>query len=87
MSTAEPLTKEQIRSAATQRKVDRLDYVRQMLRELRDMTEGEEEQFLTHLIGMAYVATSDVIRERYANVVHDVHLIEGVGKGPIFLGR
>lgn len=69
MSVAVRRTKEQIRTAAVQRKADRLDFVRQMLRELREMTEAEDELFLSHLIGMAYVATSDVIRERYANVV------------------
>ena len=65
MIAAKRLSKEQIRSAAAQRKSDRLDFVQQMLRELRDMTEAEGEQFITHLIGMSYMATCDVIRERY----------------------
>ena len=69
MSAVTQNRKERVQTAATQRKADRLDYVRQMLRELRDMTAAEDEQFIAYIIGMAYAATSDLIRERYANVI------------------
>jgi hypothetical protein len=58
-------TREQSRAAAVKRRLDKLDYVRQMLRELRDMVEGENEKFLIYLIAMAYFAASDRIREQH----------------------
>jgi hypothetical protein len=84
MIAAKRPTKDQIRSAATQRKAERLDYIRQMLRELREMTEAEEELFITYLIGMAYVATSDLFHERYANLVTDIHPIKGADNGSTY---
>lgn len=69
MSAVPQTTKEAIRTTVAQRKAENLDFVQQMLRELRDMTDAEDEQFISYLIGMAYVATSDVIRTRYANLV------------------
>ena len=59
------------RARSAQRKAETLDYVREMLRELSMMTAAENEQFVTYLINMAYVATSDLIRTRFANLVSD----------------
>ena len=76
-----------IRALATQRKADKLDYVRQMLRELREMMEAEDEQFIAYLICMAYGATSDLIRQRYANLISDNPQAEGAGNDPASFSR
>ena len=71
MSAALQRQKDDVRTEAAQRKAAMLEYVRDMLRELRNMTAAEGEVFITHLVGMAYTATSDLIRERYANVASE----------------
>lgn len=78
MSSSQRQSREQVRTAATKQKMERLDYVRQMLRELRDMVEAEDEQFLTYLIAMAHFAASDVIREKYENI-SAVHKLKAAG--------
>lgn len=78
--------KELVQSAAAQRKADSLDYIRQMLRELRDMTAAEDEVFIAYLINMAYFATSDLIRTRYANLVPGNQSPKEVGNGSAFQG-
>lgn len=40
----------------------RLDYLQQMLRELREMAEAERCDMLVYLIEMAYLEASDIIR-------------------------
>lgn len=44
---------------------DKLQYVHGMLRELRDMTVGDE--FLSYLIEVAYLETSDALRRLHAD--------------------
>ncbi|MGB3417888.1 MAG: hypothetical protein WBA36_14530 [Mesorhizobium sp.] len=68
MNSPQRQSREHARKAAARQKMERLDYVRQMLRELRDMVEAEDEQFLTYLIALAHLAASDVIREKYENI-------------------
>ncbi|QDC00363.1 hypothetical protein [Mesorhizobium sp. 8] len=87
MSAVQKTQKDKARTNSSIRKAATLDYVREMLRELRDMTDAENEQFITHLIGMAYLATSDVIRTRYANLVSGNHSPKEVRDGSAFQGR
>jgi hypothetical protein len=47
-------------------KIERNQYVQSMLRELRDMTAGGRNEFLTYLIEMAYLEASDQVRADYA---------------------
>lgn len=46
--------------------IERLNYIRAMLGELRTMASVERSDMLTYLIEMAYVEDSDVVRERRA---------------------
>lgn len=50
---------------AVKRKRETLEFVQQMLRELRDMTLAEKEAMTAYLIEMAYVEISDVIRHKH----------------------
>jgi hypothetical protein len=65
MSATRQLARAHVQTTAERRKSEKLDYVRQMLRELRDMMAAEDEEFLNYLIAMAYVETTDVSRERF----------------------
>lgn len=49
-------------AAANQRRTDSLDYLQSMLRELREIAEAERYNMLAHLIEMAYLEASDIIR-------------------------
>ncbi len=44
------------------RRTDTLDYLQQMLGELRTMAEAERYDMLAYLIEMAYIEASDIIR-------------------------
>lgn len=53
-------------SAAVQRRADTLDYIRQLLGELRSMAQAEREPIVAYFIEMAYIEASDLLREKYA---------------------
>lgn len=51
-----------MRPELMKRRTDTLDYLQQMLGELRTMAEGERYDMLAYLIEMAYIEASDIIR-------------------------
>ena len=51
-----------MRPEIVKRRTDTLEYVQQMLGELRAMAEAERCDMLAYLIEMAYVEASDIIR-------------------------
>ena len=63
--TGEVESRTMARAKAAELRSATLDYTHQLLRELRQLTDAENEQFISYLIGMAYVATGDRIRELF----------------------
>lgn len=51
-----------MRPEIMKRRTDTLDYLQQMLGELRAMAEAERCDMLAYLIEMAYIEASDIIR-------------------------
>lgn len=51
-----------MRPEIVKRRTDTLDYLQQMLGELRAMAEAERCDMLAYLIEMAYIEASDIIR-------------------------
>jgi hypothetical protein len=47
---------------ARQHEHEAQEYMREMLRELRDMAEGQRMEVVSYLIEMAYVEVSDILR-------------------------
>ncbi len=58
-------------SDTMKKRTDTLDYLQQMLGELRIMAEAERYDMLAYLIEMAYIEASDIIRRQRPSRVHD----------------
>ncbi len=52
-----------VRELSRRMKRERLDFIRSMLREVREMAEGDGDAFLAYLIEMAYIEASDRLRK------------------------
>lgn len=59
-----------MRPEIVKRRTDTLEYVQQMLGELRAMAEAERCDMLAYLIEMAYIEASDIIRGQRPSRVH-----------------
>jgi uncharacterized tellurite resistance protein B-like protein len=62
----------QTRRHLPQKRTETLDYLQQMLGQLRNMAEAERCDFLAYLIEMAYIEAGDIIRgERPSRIAQD----------------
>lgn len=52
-----------VRELSRRMKRERLDFIRSMLREVREMAEGDGDAFLAYVIEMAYIEASDRLRK------------------------
>jgi hypothetical protein len=60
-----------MREHIIKRQADTLDYLKQMLGELRTMAEAEQYDMLAYLIEMAYIEANDIIRGHRPSRIQD----------------
>lgn len=60
-----------MRQHISRRRADTLDYLQQMLGELRTLAEAERYDMLAYLIEMSYIEASDIIRGQRPSRIQD----------------